>query len=153
MTKFNQKSWLKPYVNMKDAQRRKAKIDSKKDFLNLMNNAVFGKTMKNLRKHRDIKLVTTEARRNYLVPEPTCHAEKEFIKNDKLISKTQQIFKSERHNFFTEEVNKIALSSNDAKRMQSIDSIEIYACQTSKDIVSKKEQNKCSNIIQQYKSD
>ena len=35
-----------------------------------MNNAVFGKTIENVRKHRDIKIVTTEARRNYLVPEP-----------------------------------------------------------------------------------
>ena len=38
-----------------------------------MNNAVFEETMKNVRKHRDIKLVTTEARRNYLVSEPTYH--------------------------------------------------------------------------------
>ena len=42
---------------------------------------------------------------------------KEFIKNNKLISKTQQRFKSERHNVSTEEINKIALSSNDDKRM------------------------------------
>ena len=41
-----------------------------KDFLKLMNNAVLGKTMKSVRKHRDIKLVTTKARRNYLVSEP-----------------------------------------------------------------------------------
>ena len=55
---------------------------------------------------------------------------KEFIKNNKLILKTQQRFRSEKHNVFTEEINKIALSSNDDKRMQSIDSIETYACRT-----------------------
>ena len=43
---------------------------------------------------------------------------KEFIRDNKLISKTQQRFKSERHNVFAEEINKIALSSNDDKRMQ-----------------------------------
>ena len=52
--------------------------------------------------------------------------QKEFVKNNRLILKTQQRFKRERHNVFTEEINKIALSSND-KRMQSINSIEIYA--------------------------
>ena len=41
-----------------------------KDFFKLMNNAVFGKTMKNVRKHRDIEIVTTERRRNYSVSEP-----------------------------------------------------------------------------------
>ena len=46
---------------------------------------------------------------------------KEFVKN-KLILKTQQRFKSERHNVFTEVISKIALSSNDDKRMQSIGS-------------------------------
>ena len=48
----------------------------------------------------------------------------------------QQRFKIERHNVFTEEINKIALSSNDDKRMQSIDSIETYAYGTSKNLVS-----------------
>ena len=45
---------------------------------------------------------------------------KEFIRSNKSISKTQQRFKSEKHNVFTEITNKIALSSNDDKRMQSI---------------------------------
>ena len=50
--------------------------------------------------------------------------QKEFIKNNKLILKTQQRFWSEEHHVLTEEINKITLSSNDDKRMQSIDSIE-----------------------------
>ena len=46
-----------------------------------MNNADFGKTMENMSKHRDDKLVTTERRRNYLVPEPHYHATKFFKDN------------------------------------------------------------------------
>ena len=58
---------------------------------------------------------------------------KELIKNNKLILKTQQRFKNERHSVFTEDIDKIALSSNDEKIIQSIDSIETYAYRTSKD--------------------
>ena len=61
--------------------------------------------------------------------------------------KTQQSFKSERHNVFTKEINKIALSLNDDKRIQSIDLIETHGYGTSKDLVSEKEEIKCSNII------
>ena len=53
---------------------------------------------------------------------------KEFIRINKSILKTQQRFKSERHNVFTEDINKMSLSSNDDKRMQSIDSIETCIC-------------------------
>ena len=70
---------------------------------------------------------------------------KEFVKNNKLILKTQQRFKSERRNVVTGEINKIALSSNDDN--QSIDSIETYVHRTSKDLVFKKEAIKCNNII------
>ena len=55
--------------------------------------------------------------------------------------KIQWRFKSRRHNVFTEEINKLALSSNDDKRMKLIDSIETYACGTSKDLVSDKKRD------------
>ena len=53
--------------------RKKSKNDFEKDFCKLMNNAGFAKTMENKGKHRDIKLVTTERRKNYLVSEPNYH--------------------------------------------------------------------------------
>ena len=74
---------------------------------------------------------------------------KEFIKNNKSILKWR--FKSERHNVFTEEINKIALCSIDDIRMQSTDSIEPYPYGTSKDLVSDKEEIACNNIIKWYK--
>ena len=46
-----------------------------------MNNVVFEKTMKSMRKHRDIKFVTTKGTRNYLVPEPNFHTTKIFSDN------------------------------------------------------------------------
>ena len=61
--------------------RTEAKNDFEKDFFKLMNNAVFGKTMENVRKHRDIKLVTTDKRRNQLASEPNYHTAKYFSEN------------------------------------------------------------------------
>ena len=68
-----------------------------------------------------------------------------------MIWKIQQRFKSERYNAFTEEINKIALSSNDDKRMQSIYLIETFAYGMSKDLVSEKEEIKCNKIVKRYK--
>ena len=78
---FNQEAWLKPYIDMNTKLRTEAKNDFEKDFFKLMNNAVFGKTMENVRKHRDIKLVTTDKRRNQLVSEPNYHTTKYFSEN------------------------------------------------------------------------
>ena len=64
---------------------------------------------------------------------------KKFIRNNKSILKTQQRLHSEKHNVFTEAINKIALSSNDDKRIQSFNSIETYAYEMSKDLVNEKD--------------
>ena len=57
------------------------KVVFNKDFFTLMNNAVFGKTMENMRKPRDIKLVTNEKRWDYLVSEPNYYTTKFFTEN------------------------------------------------------------------------
>ena len=78
--KFNKNAWLKPYIDI-NTDLRKNTIDFEKYFFKLMNNAVFEKNMEDVRKHRDIKLVAIERRRNYLLSEPNYHITKFFIKN------------------------------------------------------------------------
>ena len=80
MIKFNQNACLKLCIDINTDLRKKAKNDFGKDVFKLMNHAVFGKAAF-LRKHRDIKLVTTERRRNYLVSEPNYHTTKFFREN------------------------------------------------------------------------
>ena len=58
--------------------RKNAKNDFKKDFFTLINNGVFGKTMEDVRNHRDIKLIKIDAKRNYLASEPKYHTIKNF---------------------------------------------------------------------------
>ena len=70
---FNQEVWLKPYIDINTEFRKLARNDFEKDLLKLMYNSVFGKTMENIRKHRDIKLVTTDKKRSKLVSEPNYH--------------------------------------------------------------------------------
>ena len=78
---INQEASSKPYIDMNTDLRKTSKNDFEKDFFRLMNNAVFGKTIENVRKHRNIKLVTRENRRNYLVSEPNYHTTKLLSEN------------------------------------------------------------------------
>ena len=75
---FKQETWLKEYTDMNTELRKLAKNDFEKDFFKFMKNSVFGKTMENVRNHRDIKLVTTSKRRNCLVSKPNYQTEKRF---------------------------------------------------------------------------
>ena len=58
VSKFNQKSWLKSCIGTNTVIRQKKKNDFKNYFFKLMNNAAFVNTMENVRKHRDIKILT-----------------------------------------------------------------------------------------------
>ena len=87
---FDQKAWLKPYIDMNTELRMKAKNDFEIFFSKLMDNAVFGKTMENIRKHRDIKLVTSDKRRSILVSESNYHTSK-HISEDLMIIEMKKL--------------------------------------------------------------
>ena len=73
---FRQEAWLKPYIDLNTELRKNAKNEFEKDFYKLKINSIYGKTVQNDRKHRDIKLVTTEYKRNKLESEPNYHSTK-----------------------------------------------------------------------------
>ena len=75
---FDQEPWMKPYIMDNIEERKKADNDFKKDFYKLMFNAVFGKSMEQVRNDRDIILVATDKRRSQLVSEPNYHTTKWF---------------------------------------------------------------------------
>ena len=84
--RVNQNAWLKPYIYMNINLRKTTKNDFEKYFFKLMYNEVFRKAMENVRKHRDIKFVTTERRINYSVLEPNYHTivfYRKFVSNRK----------------------------------------------------------------------
>ena len=78
---FNQSPWLKQYIDYNTEKRKNAKNDFEKDFFKLMNNSVFGKTMENLRKRVDVRLVTDEKKLLKLTSKPTYVSSKIFNEN------------------------------------------------------------------------
>ena len=79
--KFEESEWLKPYIEMNTNLRKQAKNDFEKDFFKLMNNSVFGKTMENIRKRVDVKLVNTKEKFKKLVAKPNYSSCKIFGEN------------------------------------------------------------------------
>ena len=78
---FNQQAWLILYIDIDAKLTTEAKNDFENYFFKLINNFVFATIIKNVRKHRDIKLVTTNKIINQLVSEPTYHTTKWFSEN------------------------------------------------------------------------
>lgn len=75
---FKQEPWLKQYIDLNTQIRAQAKNGFEKDFLKLMNNSVFGKTMENIHKHVNVELVTESQKMKKLVAKPTFKVAKRF---------------------------------------------------------------------------
>ena len=78
---FNQSPWLKQYIDFNTQKRTNAKNSFEKDFFKLMNNSVFGKTMENIRKRVDVRLVTDEKKLLKITSKPTYVSSKIFNEN------------------------------------------------------------------------
>ena len=78
---FNQSPWLKQYINFNTLKRTQAKNSFEKDFFKLMNNSVFGKTMENIRKRVDVRLITDEKKLLKMASKPTYVSSKIFNEN------------------------------------------------------------------------
>ena len=87
---FDQSPWLKQYIDFNTEKRKHAKNSFKKDFFKIMNNSVFGKTMENLHKRVDVRLVTNEKKLDKLTSKPTYVSSKIFNKNLMAVHKIKE---------------------------------------------------------------
>ena len=90
MLKFDQSPWLKQYIDFNTEKRKHGKNLFEKDFFKLMNNSVFGKTMENLRKRVDVRLVTDEKKLDKLTSKPTFVSSKIFSENLMAVHKVKE---------------------------------------------------------------
>ena len=81
---FRQNAWLKSYIDMNTELRKKAKNEFEKELFKLMSNSVFGKTMEDVRNHRDIRVITADKRKSILASESNYYSTK-YISKDLLI--------------------------------------------------------------------
>ena len=88
---FNQSRWLKQYIDFDTEKQKHAKNSFEKDFFKLMNNSVFGKTMENLQKRVDVRLVTYEKKLDKLTSKPTYVSSKIFDENLMAVHKVKEI--------------------------------------------------------------
>ena len=88
--KFDQSPWLKQYIDFNTEKRKHAKNSFEKDFFKLMNNSVFGKTMENLRKWVDVRLMTNEKKQDKLTSKPTYVSSKIFNENLMAVHKIKE---------------------------------------------------------------
>ena len=88
--KFDQSPWLKQYIDFNTENRKHAKNSFEKDFFKLMNNSIFGKTMENLKKRVDVKLVTNEKKLDKLTSKPTYVSSKIFNRNLMAVHKIKE---------------------------------------------------------------
>ena len=87
---FNQSPWLKQYIDFNTQKRTHAKNSFEKDFFKLMNNSVFGKTMENIRKRVDVRLVTSKEKLSKLASKPTYVSSKIFNENLVVVHKIKE---------------------------------------------------------------
>ena len=88
--KFDQSPWLKQYIDFNTEKRKHAKNSFEKDFFKLINNSVVGKTMENLRKRIDVRLVTDEKKLDKLTSKPTFVSSKIFNENLMAVHKVKE---------------------------------------------------------------
>ena len=93
MVKFQQRCWLKPWVDFNTQKRKEAKSDFEKDLFKLMSNAVYGKTMENVRNHIEFELVKTPERMQKCINNPNYQGS--HIINESLtgVQKTKTVLK------------------------------------------------------------
>ena len=89
--KFDQSPWLKQYIDFNTEKRKHAKNSFEKDFFKLMNNSIFGKTMENVRKRVDVRLVTNEKKLDKLTSKPTFVSSKIFNENLMAVHKIKEM--------------------------------------------------------------